>query len=144
VRPGDPDAPDHDETLAEAAARKLGFLDRIRAHPVLGLVYRTFIAIVGVAVIALGIVLIPAPGPGWLIVFAGLGILATEFHWASRLLRYARTKVRAWTHWVGAQPIWVRGAIGLVGLVLLAAVAYAGYLSWQHGGFPFALSGPVE
>lgn len=94
--------------------------------------------------IALGIVLIPAPGPGWLIVFAGLGILATEFHWAHRLLRYARVRVRRWTRWVGQQPLWVRGAIGLLGLVLLAALAYAGYLSWQHGGFPYASGGPVE
>jgi uncharacterized protein (TIGR02611 family) len=37
--------------------------------------------------------LVPLPGPGWLIVFAGLAILATEYVWAQRLLNYAKTKV---------------------------------------------------
>ena len=33
-----------------------------------------------------GSILVPLPGPGWLIVFAGLAILATEYVWAQRLL----------------------------------------------------------
>ncbi|WP_369794636.1 PGPGW domain-containing protein [Kutzneria sp. 744] len=40
-------------------------------------------AIAGFAVLALGIVLIPYPGPGWLVFFAGLAILATEFTWST-------------------------------------------------------------
>jgi len=40
-----------------------------------------------------GIVLIPLPGPGWLIVFGGLAILATEYVWARRLLNYSRRRV---------------------------------------------------
>ena len=38
-----------------------------------------------------GILAIPYPGPGWAIVFVGLGILATEFEWARQLLAYARS-----------------------------------------------------
>ena len=51
------------------------------------------------AVLALGILAIPYPGPGWAIVFIGLGILATEFVWARRLLKFAKhryDKVMAW------------------------------------------------
>ena len=50
---------------------------------------------------AVGIVAIPYPGPGWAIVFVGLGILATEFDWARRLLAYAKErydKVMDWFH----------------------------------------------
>ena len=41
--------------------------------------YRIGVGIVGSLVVALGIVAIPLPGPGWLIVIAGLFVLATEF-----------------------------------------------------------------
>jgi uncharacterized protein (TIGR02611 family) len=54
---------------------------------------RIVITVVGFLVVLIGLILIPLPGPGWLIVFAGLAILATEYVWAQRLLTYAKTKV---------------------------------------------------
>ncbi len=48
----------------------------------------------GAVVIAVGIVLIPLPGPGWLIVFSGMAILATEFPAARRTLDRAKTRAR--------------------------------------------------
>lgn len=54
---------------------------------------RTAVTIVGFAVLLIGVALIPLPGPGWLIVFGGLAILATEYVWAQRLLRYSRRRV---------------------------------------------------
>ena len=44
-----------------------------------------FLMIVGVALLVL-------PGPGWLFIFLGLGILATEYVWAERLLKAAKDK----------------------------------------------------
>lgn len=44
---------------------------------------------------ALGLVLIPLPGPGWLTVILGLTILSWEFIWAKRMLVAVRAKVRA-------------------------------------------------
>ena len=38
----------------------------------------------------IGVVALIAPGPGWLIIFAGLGILGTEFAWAARALKTAK------------------------------------------------------
>lgn len=49
-----------------------------------GAIRKTVIAIVGVIVVIIGIILMPLPGPGLLIVLAGLLILATEFEWARR------------------------------------------------------------
>jgi uncharacterized protein (TIGR02611 family) len=42
--------------------------------------------IFGFTLLALGIVMMVTPGPGWVTVFLALGILAAEFVWARRLL----------------------------------------------------------
>ena len=54
---------------------------------------RIGVTIAGFFVVLVGLILIPLPGPGWLIVFAGLAILATEYVWAERLLNYAKRRV---------------------------------------------------
>ena len=66
--------------------------------------------VVGALIVALGIVAIPLPGPGWLIVIAGLFVLATEFLWAERLLEFTKKHLKRWTDWVADQPVWVRRA----------------------------------
>lgn len=42
--------------------------------------------VVGFTLLALGVLMIVTPGPGWLIILLGLGILAAEFVWARTLL----------------------------------------------------------
>jgi uncharacterized protein (TIGR02611 family) len=85
--------------------------------------YRVGIAIVGGLVLAAGIVMIPYPGPGWLVVFAGLAILATEFHWARRLLGYARGRYHAWTRWLAGRHLVVRLAVlALTGVIVLVTL----------------------
>ncbi|MHB8411792.1 MAG: PGPGW domain-containing protein [Candidatus Acidiferrales bacterium] len=42
--------------------------------------------LVGFTLLALGIVLVFSPAPGWLIMLLGLGLLGAEFVWARRLL----------------------------------------------------------
>ena len=42
--------------------------------------------LIGFTLLALGIVMIATPGPGWLTIMLALGILAAEFVWARRLL----------------------------------------------------------
>jgi hypothetical protein len=51
---------------------------------------RIVVAVVGGTVLALGIALIVLPGPAFLVIPAGLAILAIEFAWAKRWLRKAR------------------------------------------------------
>jgi uncharacterized protein (TIGR02611 family) len=74
-------------------------------------------------VIVVGIVLLAAPGPGWLVIFLGLGILATEFVWAESLLRLTRRTVARWTAWLGSHPRWLSALVGAVGLIALGAAA---------------------
>ena len=115
---------------SESLARWRGGLD---GRPGLKFAYRVAVGVVGFAVLAVGIVTIPYPGPGWLIVFAGLGVLASEFAWAKRLLRYAKSRYDAFMIWfrgrglaaqlagltftfaVMGSTFWVLGAIGLLG-----------------------------
>ncbi len=78
----------------------------------------------GAIVVTVGIALIPLPGPGWLLVIAGLGIWAVEFHWARRLLTFTRRHVSSWTSWVTRQSLSVRFAIGSVGLVFVSTVVW--------------------
>ena len=51
---------------------------------------RVIVGVLGGVITLLGVVALVAPGPGWLIIFTGLGILASEFAWAARLLRQAK------------------------------------------------------
>jgi uncharacterized protein (TIGR02611 family) len=54
------------------------------------IIKRILVGIVGGLVTIIGVVALIAPGPGWLIIFAGLGILGTEFAWAARALKTAK------------------------------------------------------
>jgi uncharacterized protein (TIGR02611 family) len=40
----------------------------------------------GFTLLAIGVVMIFTPGPGWLTILLALGVLAAEFVWARRLL----------------------------------------------------------
>lgn len=86
---------------------------RLRTNPATRQTYRIAVGVVGTLVVVGGLVAIPFPGPGWLMVIAGLAILASEFEWANRLLQFTKRWVKAWTDWVMRQAIWVRILIGL-------------------------------
>lgn len=60
------------------------------ANPVTDIAWRVAVGVLGGAVTALGVIALIGPGPGWLIVFIGLGILASEFAWAERALFKAK------------------------------------------------------
>src|SRR5580693_4202505 len=51
----------------------------------------------GFGLLVAGIVMLPLPGPGWLTIAAGLGILAAEFRWA----RTALDRLKSAATWVG-------------------------------------------
>ena len=47
--------------------------------------------VVGFTLLILGILLLVLPGPGWVIIFFGLALLAAEFAWARLLLDRLKT-----------------------------------------------------
>src|SRR5215831_18466923 len=53
---------------------------------------RIAIAIVGFTVLAVGIAMIILPGPAFIVIPVGLGILSIEFAWARRWLRIVKER----------------------------------------------------
>nr|WP_303709609.1 TIGR02611 family protein [Kutzneria buriramensis]WKX07688.1 TIGR02611 family protein [Kutzneria buriramensis] len=65
----------------------------IKARRLLHLSWQVCIFIIGLAVVVLGIIMLPLPGPGWVVIFGGMAIWATEFVWAQLVLRWTKRKV---------------------------------------------------
>ena len=53
---------------------------------------RLSVAAAGFTVLAVGLVMLVTPGPGLLVIIAGLAILAHEFTWAARALEKAKSR----------------------------------------------------
>jgi uncharacterized protein (TIGR02611 family) len=109
-------------------ADRLGFRDWLEKRPALKHAYRIGVGVVGFIVTVAGIIMIPFPGPGWLVVIAGLAILATEFEWAKRLLDFTKKHVKAWTSWVGRQSLLVKALLAIA----TAAFVYAIFVVTLH------------
>lgn len=108
--------------------------DRLRERPVADFVYRIVVGVVGLAVLAVGIVTIPYPGPGWAIVFAGLAILATEFSAAQRALKWVRIRYDAVMAWFTRQHIAVKGLSAVfTAAVVVATLWLLGAIGWTAG-----------
>jgi uncharacterized protein (TIGR02611 family) len=81
-----------------------GFAKRTKAGQ---LIWRIFIGFLGGSITVLGAVALVGPGPGILVVLAGLGILATEFAWASRALVQTKNLAQKASDRAGL-PLWVK------------------------------------
>ena len=98
--------------------------DQIKSSPYGSILWRVFIGVVGGLVTIVGAVFLFAPGPGLLVLLAGLGILATEFAWASSAIRKTKSIAQASTERLGI-PLWVKylllagGAIASIIILLL-------------------------
>lgn len=67
------------------------------------LAWQIFILIAGSVTILVGIAMLVLPGPGSLVIYAGIGILATEFIWAKQIFVkirdcavYCYRRLQAW------------------------------------------------
>jgi uncharacterized protein (TIGR02611 family) len=114
---------------------------RIRSHPASHRAYRTVVAALGLVVVVIGLIAVPAPGPGWLIVFIGVSIWASEFEWAQRLLYWGKDRLRDWQHWLQSKPWWVSALVALGTAAIVACVFWA-YFAWV--GSPSWLPDVVE
>jgi uncharacterized protein (TIGR02611 family) len=81
------------------------------------LVWRIIIGVIGGSVTVAGAIALVGPGPGILIVLAGLGILATEFAWAARVMVHTRTYAQKAADKAGI-PKWAQLAMIAVGAVI--------------------------
>jgi uncharacterized protein (TIGR02611 family) len=119
---------------SDAKRRWARWRERLRDRPKTEFGYRIAVAVIGLAVLGVGILAIPYPGPGWAIVFVGLAILATEFDWARRLLAYTRARYDRVMAWFKSQGLWVQvlGA-AFTAAVVLGTLWLLGALGWAAG-----------
>jgi uncharacterized protein (TIGR02611 family) len=102
----------------------MAFHHHVRRHT-----KRVITAILGGLVVLIGIVMIPYPGPGWLVVFAGFAILATEFEFAAKTLEWLKERYEGWVNWLKKQYLSVQILVlALTGLAVLVTV-------WLLNGF---------
>lgn len=85
---------------------------------------KTGVGIVGGIVLVAGVIMIPYPGPGWLVVFAGLGILSTEFVWAQKTLGFAKAKYDGWQSWLSRQSTIVKTLVWLLTVLVVVATIW--------------------
>ncbi|WP_433078523.1 TIGR02611 family protein [Dactylosporangium sp. CA-052675] len=127
--PDRPDlAPDRPDLAPERArvhrVRDAYLRMRARAYatPLGRLGVKIAVAVVGTLVIAVGVVLLPLPGPGWVVILAGLALLAMEFAWARRLLGFTRAQLLRWTRLV-REGSWLVRIASVGGLLLVVGGA---------------------
>ena len=85
------------------------------------------VAVLGGLLTLAGIALLVLPGPGFVLVAAGLAVLATEFEWARKPLDYAKGKAQDGIHEVGRSR-WraVLAALCALALVAVGVLVLAG------------------
>jgi uncharacterized protein (TIGR02611 family) len=123
----DPAQEPADETpgrRARAAETARATRERIRRRRTLDATYRAIVLIVGVLVALAGVAMLVLPGPGWVVIFVGVAILASEYAWAHRLLQ----RVKGWAERAKRTALDPQrrrrnqafAGVGLVGVVLSA------------------------
>src|SRR3954468_10562977 len=78
------------------------------------------VAVLGGLLTLGGIALLVLPGPGFVLVAAGLAVLATQFDWAKKPLDYAKHKAEDGVHEVGRS--WWRAVLAVLCALALVAV----------------------
>ncbi|MEV0379585.1 TIGR02611 family protein [Nonomuraea sp. NPDC050643] len=103
-----------------------GWLDGIRSTRTGALTLKIVVGVIGTLMVVGGLIMVPFPGPGWLVVFAGLAVLATEFHWAHKVLEFGKRTLHAWTEWYKRQGWTVRIIVLVVTLAVAGVIVYFG------------------
>ena len=75
----------------------MNWLSRIKAAVGLtllpGPLRKLIVAVIGSTILLLGVAMVVLPGPAFIVIPVGVGILATEFAWARRAVRRARVMI---------------------------------------------------
>jgi uncharacterized protein (TIGR02611 family) len=85
---------------------------------------RILVIIAGSAVTITGVAMLVLPGPGFLVMFAGLAILSSEFEWADRLKQRVRERAELAAKATGVS---VR-AIVFVGIFFAVVLSVAAWI----------------
>ncbi|MFC7969392.1 TIGR02611 family protein [Streptomyces cinereoruber] len=104
----------------------------IKSRRTLHLSWQIGVFVVGLAVVVAGVLMLVLPGPGWLVIFAGMAIWATEFVWAQLVLRWTKRKVTEAAQRALDPKVRRRNIIlTTIGLVIVAVLL--GVYLWKFG-----------
>lgn len=113
---------------AHEAERSTGRRERTEEEAQRNIVVRIAIITFGTLVTLAGLAMMVLPGPGIVVIIAGLGILASEVSWAERLLAYAKRKANVES--VTAQHPWIK-PVSIVLMVLGVAASVLYTVRWR-------------
>ncbi|KUO11357.1 TIGR02611 family protein [Streptomyces sp. DSM 15324] len=104
----------------------------VKARRLLHLSWQVGVFVIGLAVVVAGIIMLPLPGPGWIVIFGGMAIWATEFVWAQLVLRWTKRKVTEATARALDPKVRRRNIIlTSIGLVIIGVLV--GVYVWKFG-----------
>lgn len=104
----------------------------VKARRMLHLSWQVAVFIIGLAVVVAGVIMLPLPGPGWVVIFGGMAIWATEFVWAQLVLRWTKRKVTEATQ-RALDPKVRRRNIILTSIGLVIVTVLVGIYVWKFG-----------
>src|SRR4029450_13213068 len=134
----DPEHEHHHHILIEPEEDRWRWRRKIRENKRQLMVYRMAVGILGLILIALGLVSGPIPGPGGIpLVLLGLAVWSSEFEWAHQLMMWFKKELHRYRTWSRAKQV-------LFSAVCLASCRILGYLYLLLPGPPTWLPGPVD
>ncbi|MBC6794723.1 TIGR02611 family protein [Corynebacterium macclintockiae] len=103
-----------------------------------GFLVRPLTLLAGWLFVVGGILIIPTPGPGWFLLFFGIGVLSFELTWPNRLLDYG---LRQYDR---AEEYWKRQGTAMKSLIIVVflvgcAIVFSGifWVMWNTGMLGF-------
>ena len=108
------------EEAAIEAEFETGYREETREEARRGVVTRLLRMTSGSLVTIIGVIMMPLPGPGLLVVAVGLGILSRDVAWADRLLQIVRKRLPSDSD--GRLP---RSSIVTMTVIALAGIAFS-------------------
>jgi uncharacterized protein (TIGR02611 family) len=93
-QPSDPEATADSRSLLRRLAGGVWYPFGVTVRFIFRNGKRIGVTIVGGILLLVGLVMMVTPGPGILLIIAGLAVLGTEYVWAQRALNYAKEKAQ--------------------------------------------------
>ena len=87
----------------------------------------------GTVIMAVGVVALPAPGPGFLVIGMGAALVARESRTAARILDWIELRLRAGWNWV--KDAWAGASWPVKVLILLICGATVVAFGWFAAGY---------
>ena len=128
----------HHHILIEPEEDRWRWRRKIRENKRQLAVYRVAVALLGLLLIAVGLVSGPLPGPGGIpLVLLGLAVWSSEFEWAHQLKLWFKKQLHRYRTWSTPQKV-----LSLV--VFFSCCGLLGYFSLLTLGIPGWLPGSVD